>query len=155
MNYLRIVMYLVSALLLTTARSAVCADNVYRIADDHGGVLSVYIEKYVALRESGRNVMIDGVCSSSCTLVFGIIPQSRICVTSQANVGFHSASKLGADWTLFGPAHMVEDPGATAVIWHLYPRGVQQWLNQHGGMPPPEAMVFLNGPELALLYRPC
>ena len=36
------------------------------------------------LRKSGQRVVIDGTCASACTLVLGVIPHDRICVTSRA-----------------------------------------------------------------------
>ena len=35
--------------------------------------------------------MIDGACLSACTLVLGIVPRERICVTQRAMLGFHAA----------------------------------------------------------------
>src|SRR3974390_3472314 len=53
----------------------------YRIRKDYGGFLDEYKLKYAAIRDSGKRVIIDGVCNSACTLGLGIIPLSRVCVT--------------------------------------------------------------------------
>ena len=45
----------------------------------------------VALRSSGERVVIDGPCLSACTMVLGVIPRDRICVTPRARLGFHAA----------------------------------------------------------------
>jgi hypothetical protein len=53
----------------------------YRIRKDYGGFLDQYKLKYAAIRDRGDRVVIDGVCNSACTLVLGIVPLNRICVT--------------------------------------------------------------------------
>ena len=66
------------------AADAALAD--YRIRMDYGGFLDQYKLKYAAIRDSGKRVIIDGVCNSACTLVLGIVPLNRICVTPRASL---------------------------------------------------------------------
>src|SRR6516164_7734679 len=73
---------------LAAAAGAALAD--YRIRKDYGGFLDQYKLKYAAIRDSGKQVIIDGVCNSACTLVLGIVPLNRICVTPRASLGFHT-----------------------------------------------------------------
>jgi hypothetical protein len=47
------------------------------------------------LSATGEQIVIDGTCSSACTLVLGIVPHDRICVTSNAVLGFHAAWRPG------------------------------------------------------------
>ena len=61
------------------------------ITRDHGGYVEEYKVKYKRIRERGERVIIDGICNSACTLVFGIVPMNKICVTPKASVGFHLA----------------------------------------------------------------
>ena len=61
------------------------------IANDRGGQIGRYVERYEQLRASGQSVVIDGLCASSCTIVLGAIPHERICVTRNANLAFHAA----------------------------------------------------------------
>ena len=42
-----------------------------RIADDWGGMIGNYLDKFHRLRSSGESVVIDGLCASACTLVLG------------------------------------------------------------------------------------
>ena len=74
-----------AALAVSTAQAAV------RIKADAGGQIGPYLEKLVALRGSGERVIIDGPCLSACTMVLGVIPRERICVTPRARLGFHAA----------------------------------------------------------------
>src|SRR5215831_8364414 len=69
--------------------SSVLAD--YRITRDHGGLVDQYKYKYAMIRDRGERVIIDGICNSACTLVLGIVPLNRVCVTPRASLGFHQA----------------------------------------------------------------
>lgn len=62
-----------------------------RITRDHGGYIDQYTEKYQRIRQRGERVIIDGICNSACTMVLGIVPLNRICVTPRASLGFHRA----------------------------------------------------------------
>src|SRR6516165_11710394 len=62
-----------------------------RIADDRGGRIGNYVDRYEYLRHSGQTVIIDGLCASACTIILGAIPHDKICVTANATLGFHAA----------------------------------------------------------------
>src|SRR5262245_56185371 len=62
-----------------------------RITRDTGGYVEHYRTRYERVRDSGERVIIDGVCNSACTMVLGIVPRHRICVTPRASLGFHQA----------------------------------------------------------------
>ncbi len=118
-----------------------------RITDDVGGRIGTYVEAYAAVRNSGERVVIDGVCLSACTLVLGIVPRDRICVTRRATLGFHAA------W-LPGPnGKPVRSTVGTQALWDLYPQHVKRWINAQGGLS--AKMVFLRGRELAAMYPEC
>lgn len=42
-----------------------------RITRDHGGYVEEYKVKYQRIRARGERVIIDGICNSACTMVFG------------------------------------------------------------------------------------
>jgi hypothetical protein len=118
-----------------------------RITDDHGGNMGAYLSRYMALRDTGEQIVIDGTCSSACTLVLGIVPQDRICVTANAVLGFHAAGRPG-----FLGLAVINDPG-TRTLWNIYPNSIRQWIKRHGGLGP--RMIYLSGPELFAMYRQC
>jgi hypothetical protein len=105
--------FLLVALLIfvgvNTSRSAI------RIADDRGGRIGSYLDKYEALRTSGETVVIDGLCASACTIVLGAVSHDRICVTSHANLGFHAAWNFGSN------GREVIDRQATQMLYSSYP----------------------------------
>jgi hypothetical protein len=118
-----------------------------RIANDRGGLIGDYLEKYDGLRASRQTVVIDGFCASACTMVLGAIPYDRICVTPHAELGFHAAF----DFTESG--RTVTNPEATEMLFSQYPPQVRRWIASRGGLTP--HMIFLRGRQLQSMYRPC
>ena len=91
-----------------------------RISDDVGGRIGAYVDQYSDVRNSGERVVIDGACLSACTLVLGIVPRNRICVTRRAMLGFHAAWMPGAN------GKPVPSAVGTQALWDLYPQNVRQ-----------------------------
>ena len=93
----------VPATILIALSSPAHAD--LRITRDHGGYVEEYKAKYQRIRARGERVIIDGICNSACTMVFGIVPMNKICVTPRASLGFHQAYydkafTFGVNWYL-------------------------------------------------------
>jgi hypothetical protein len=120
---------------------------VVRITDDRGGNIGAYWSRYMALRDAGEQIIIDGTCSSACTLVLGIVPPDRICITQNAVLGFHAAWRPG-----FLGFEIINDP-ATRTLWNIYPMPIRQWISRNGGLG--LATIYLSGPELLRMYRQC
>ena len=120
---------------------------VVRIANDPGGQIGRYVQRYDQLRASGQTVMIDGLCASSCTIVLGSIPHEKICVTRNANLAFHAARDFGAR------GQAITNPGATRMLYSMYPSQVRRWISNRGGLSP--RMIYLRGRQLEMMYRPC
>jgi len=78
-------------LLLGLVAATPARAEVLHITRDHGGYVEEYKDKYKRIRDLGERVVIDGICNSACTLVFGIVPLSKICVTPKASIGLHQA----------------------------------------------------------------
>jgi hypothetical protein len=119
-----------------------------RITNDPGGEVSSYLGKFHHIRDTGQRVVIDGPCLSACTLLTGIIPRDRICVTSRAVLGFHAASYYD-DAT----RSLVPTRAGSRLVMSLYPATIRNWINRHGGLTP--QLIQLRGPELASLYQTC
>jgi hypothetical protein len=120
---------------------------VVRIADDRGGRIGTYVDRYQSLRSSGETVIIDGLCASACTIVLGAVPHDRICVTSHASLGFHAA------WD-FGPnGRAVTNPEATQMLYSMYPGQIRRWIASRGGLT--RRMIFLRGKSLQAMFKPC
>ena len=126
-----------------------CADAnaALRISNDKGGQIGPYLDAFTTLRNSGQRVIIDGPCLSACTIVLGVMPRDRICVTRRAQLGFHAAWNPGSD------GRPVLSHAGTKALWSLYPGHVRSWLKKRGGLKP--QMVYLSGAELASMYKTC
>jgi hypothetical protein len=136
-------LWLVVVLLAALPRTAAA---VVRIADDEGGNIGAYWSRFMEIRNTGDSVVIDGACASACTMVLGIVPHDRICVTNKAVLGFHAAYR-----GFFG-FRVINEP-ATRTLMNLYPNPIRQWIDRHGGLQ--GTMIYLSGPPLFALYRKC
>lgn len=133
--------------LLLTALLPRTAAAVVRITDDRGGNIGAYYARFIALRDTGEQVAIDGTCASACTMLLGIVPHDRICVTPNAVLGFHAAWRPG-----FLGFEVINDP-ATRTLWSFYPSSIRRWIARNGGLG--LQMIYLSGPELFAMYRQC
>jgi hypothetical protein len=138
------------ALLVGAAVAAVSvssASAAVRIVRDEGGQIGTYLESFAALRNSGERVIIDGPCLSACTMVLGVVPRDRICVTRRARLGFHAA------WHPGNRGRPVTSRGGTQLLMEVYPPEVRQWIARKGGLT--SRMIYLSGHELASMYPTC
>jgi hypothetical protein len=142
---MKLVTGLLAAVLLIAGVGA--GHAVVRIADDRGGRIGTYVDKYQGLRSSGETVIIDGLCASACTIVLGAVPHDKICVTSAANLGFHAAWDFGAN------GRAVTNPEATQMLYSMYPSEIRRWIAKRGGLT--QRMIFLRGRQLMGMYKPC
>ncbi len=123
------------------------AHAVVRIADDRGGRIGTYVDKYQGLRTSGETVIIDGLCASACTIILGAVSSDKICVTSRAELGFHAAWDLGAK------GRPVTNAEATQLLYSMYPQALKRWISQRGGLT--SKPLLLKGARLRSFYKPC
>ena len=141
---------LMLALVLPVVLGNSSAHADYRIKRDHGGYVEEYKAKYALIRDRGERVIIDGICNSACTLVLGIVPLNRVCVTPRASLGFHQAYY---DKSLtFGMK--VTSYAGTADLVSYYPETVKDWIRRNGGLTT-EMKKVKNGPELWAIIDPC
>lgn len=137
----------VAALSVVTPALVTPAAGAIRISGDPGGQIGTYVAKYMQIRQSGENVIIDGPCISACTIILGLVPANRVCVTPRAVFGFHAA------WRHDGSGNIVTSNGGTRLLWDIYPARVRTLLTRKGGLS--RKMVMVRGRELASLYSPC
>jgi hypothetical protein len=119
-----------------------------RIVSDPGGEVAAYVQKFRQIRASGQHVIIDGPCLSACTLLTGIVPKDRVCVTHRAALGFHAASYYDDASRTLVPTRQ-----GSELVMRLYPPEIRAWINKHGGLRP--QLVMLRGRELSELYPTC
>jgi hypothetical protein len=123
------------------------AQATMRIADDPGGLIVEYAQRFLQARASGEQVVIDGACLSACTLAIAMLRRDQVCATPKAVLGFHAAWRPTSDG---GKATSLL---ATQAMMELYPADVRSWIGRHGGLTP--RMIFLQGRELATMVPSC
>ena len=121
-----------------------------RITRDHGGYVTEYKAKYERIRDRNERVIIDGICNSACTLVFGIVPMNKICVTPRASLGFHQAYYDKA----FTFGIKVTSAEGTSDLMSYYPQQVKDWIRRNGGLTT-EMKKIKNGMDLWKIVDPC
>ena len=137
--------WLIALVVLVASQSEAAA--ALRILASPGGHVGSFARFFEEVRASGEPVIIDGPCLSACTMVLGVIPRERICVTSRARLGFHAAWHPGDD------GHPVPSQEATKLLMDIYPEHVRSWIARRGGLTP--HMMFLIGRELTAMYPTC
>ena len=145
---MRITLLLTALLLSLLASSPARAD--LRITRDHGGYVEEYKTKYERIRDHHERVIIDGICNSACTLVLGIVPLNRVCVTPRASLGFHQAY-YDKRWTA---GLRVTSVAGTDELMSYYPAAVKKWIAKKGGLTA-QMKRAVNGPELWGIIDPC
>ena len=138
------------ALLLLSLLAATPARADLHITRDHGGYVEEYKAKYERIRDRHERVIIDGICNSACTLVFGIVPLNKICVTPRASLGFHQAYYDKA----FTFGIKVTSAEGTSDLMSYYPDTVKDWIRRNGGLTT-EMKKIKNGEELWKIVDPC
>src|ERR1700712_1573694 len=116
--------------LLLSVLAAVPARADMHITRDHGGYVEEYKARYQRIRDRHERVIIDGICNSACTMVFGIVPLNKICVTPRASLGFHQAYYDKA----FTFGIKVTSYEGTSDLMSYYPQPVKDWIRRNGGV---------------------
>lgn len=110
------------------------------ITGDSGGYIDEFLHKYEVIRASGDQVIVAGPCSSACTMMLGMVPESKICATPRGVFGFHSGMVM-----LPGqPKSARYSPFWTQVMWRRYPERVRKRLRSLGwnGGPHPSLIMI-------------
>jgi len=117
------------------------------ITGDAGGSIQQYEELYASVRATGEYVVIDGRCFSACTMVLGLVPHYRICVTERARLGFHAA------WFPDMAGGRVISAYHTRRLHSIYPDAVRHWIARRGGLR--SQTIVLEGRELRAILPAC
>src|ERR1700674_2225568 len=138
------------SLLLLSLVLAVPARGDMHITRDHGGYVEEYKAKYQRIRDRRERVIIDGICNSACTLVCGMVPMNKVCVTPRASLGFHEAYYDKA----FTFGIKVTSAEGTSDLMSYYPQPVKDWIRRNGGLSN-EMKNIRNGVDLWKIVDPC
>ena len=136
--------------LLLLALLSVPAHADVRITRDYGGHVDEYKKRYAQIRDRGERVIIDGICNSACTLVLGIVPLNKICVTPRAAMGFHQAYYDKR----YTAGLYVQSYAGTDELMSYYPDTLKGWIEQQGGLAR-QMKTIRNGVDLWAIIDPC
>src|SRR3981081_2087854 len=135
---------IVKAIFLASVLSALAlppAQAEVRILASPGGQVGPFLDLFERMRDSGERIVIDGPCLSACTLVLSMVPNSRICVTRRAVLGFHAARSMDRR------GRMYAEPEASELVMEAYPAAVRGWIRHRGGLS--SRLLLLRGRGLA------
>ena len=133
--------------MILCALTAPPAQAEIRILGSLGGQVGPFLDLFERVRDSGERVVIDGPCLSACTLVLSMVPNSRICVTRRAVLGFHAARSIDRRGRLYA------EPEASELVLEAYPAPVRSWIRNRGGLT--SRLLLLRGRELNAFYPAC
>jgi hypothetical protein len=148
MNFQSVVAGALASVFVVASFWAGAASANVRIVNDPGGEVSSYVLKFKRVRATGERIVIDGPCLSACTLLTGIVPRNRVCVTKRAVLGFHAASYYDDV-----SRSLVPTRAGTRLLMRHYPHDVRAWIDRHGGLRP--QLMTMRGRDLAALYPRC
>jgi hypothetical protein len=117
-----------------TAHSA-HAEKVYYIRNDPGGKVLARYDMYPRINAEYDRVVIDGRCKSSCTMVLGLVPLEKICITSRGYFMFHAAHKANGDRTY--------NPRGTQNMLFAYAPVVRDWVIAHHALDQVDPYTYL------------
>lgn len=139
--------HLIASAIVSAMLSATSASATVVLSGDSGGKMEEYAARFQQVRASGETVVIDGTCSSACTMVLGLVPRNRVCATENAVLGFHAA------WMYDKAGNRVASASGTRDLMRTYPASVRAWIARNGGLKP--ETMYLRGRTLAAIVKPC
>ena len=112
------------SLSLTFATCASAQQNMQPLYtnNDAGGSMEAARLKFLEWNQSGRRVVINGLCVSACTMVVILIPHDRICVTGAARLIFHAITRKKDDGIVW--------PEMSTWFESKFPSEFRLWLAQ-------------------------
>lgn len=97
------------------------AERVYHIDSNGGGKIAPFDKYWRHINKKYDRVEIDGKCASACTMIFGRVPLSKICITPTGYLGFHAAHG----------AHHIQSARLTEEMAEKYPAVIKAWIKEH------------------------
>lgn len=143
-----------------SAQFARIEPRLVRITNNGGGELDAFIDRYHRQRLAGTRFIIDGLCMSACTMINGLIPDDRVCVTPYARLAFHSATDVTFNNGIEVAREFSEE--GTRIMWHVFQPKLRALLKdkyEWDGDDPVKGehpqFIYVEGDDLLSLYAPC
>lgn len=94
------------------------------VRNNDGGLIHQFQASARALKAEGRLLVIDGDCTSSCTMAADMA-RPNVCITKRARFRFHQTYDFDADGRFTGRGDATP----------FYSRDIAGWVHAHGGFP--------------------
>ncbi|MBR0874607.1 hypothetical protein JQ633_29910 [Bradyrhizobium tropiciagri] len=124
-------MFIFTSMIATSA----FAEKIYYIHDGPGGSVVEHYAKFQQVAAEYDRVVIDGRCKSSCTMVLGLVPLARICITPRGYFMFHAAHMLNGDRTF--------NARGTQNMLNAYAPEVRDWVLRHHALEHVDPYTYL------------
>jgi hypothetical protein len=141
----RILTGLTVGILTSVTASFAYAERVYYIRDEPGGNVLDHSFKYSRVNADYDRVVIDGRCKSSCTMVLGIVPLGKICITSRGYFMFHAAHMANGDRAF--------SPRDTQNMMNAYAPEVRDWVIKHHALERVDPYTFLYAKDVRFIQH--
>jgi hypothetical protein len=140
------ILTLVGMFLLTSAiASAAHVEKVYYIHDGPGGSVLEHYARYREVAARYDRVVIDGRCKSSCTMVLGLVPLRKICITPRGYFMFHAAHMANGDRTF--------NPRGTQNMMSAYAPVVRNWVLRHHALEQVDPYTYLYARDVKFIRQ--
>jgi hypothetical protein len=116
------------------------AEKVYYLHDPGGNVSEHYFT-YSQVNKDYDRVVIDGQCKSACTMVLGVVPLNKICITPGGYFMFHAAHH--GDRTL--------NPATTQQMMAAYAPAVRGWVIRHHALEQVDPYTYLYAKDVTFI----
>jgi hypothetical protein len=119
------------------------AEKIYYIHDGPGGKVLEHYARYQQVAAEYDRVVIDGRCKSSCTMVLGLVPLQRICITPRGYFMFHAAHMAKGDRTF--------NPKGTQNMMNAYAPEVRDWVLKHHALDQVDPYTYLYAKDVRFI----
>jgi len=132
---------MVSIAIFTSAMaSSAYAEKVFYLHDP-GGNIAEHYSKYSQVNAQYDRVVIDGMCKSACTMVLGIVPLNKICITPSGYFMFHAGHNRDRSF----------NPTYTQQMMASYAPEVRGWVMQHHALEQVDPYTFLYAKDVRFI----
>jgi len=112
--------------------SSAHAEKVFYLHDP-GGNIPAHIYTYTQINAEYDRVVIDGQCKSACTMVLGVVPLKKICITPSGYFMFHAAHHNDRSFWY----------GGTQQMMSVYAPEVRAWVMTHHALDQVDPYTYL------------
>lgn len=116
----------------------------YVIQFSPGGQIDEFRQEGRALRRAGIEVQVDGRCYSACTILLDEVGPAHVCITPNAELGFHQGTADG--WLTQVSLHIP--------VAYRTP-GLRAWITAQGGLPPDGTLLIMRFYDAEQIYQRC